>query len=117
MGEVNDAEKWRLLGEASALLVPIQWDEPFGIVFVEALAAGVPVITCARGATPEIIEPGKTGFFITGVADGVEAVRFLPNIDRRACRARAEACYDSWVVAAKYLALYAELAKTHHRLS
>ncbi len=78
VGEVNDAEKWRLLGEASGSPRSHPWDEPFGIVFVEALAAGVPVITCARGATPEIIEPGRTGFFITGSKTEPRPFDFCP---------------------------------------
>ena len=112
VGEVDNEKKWRQLGEAAALLLPIQWEEPFGIVFVEALAAGVPVITCERGATPEIIESGRTGFFISGVEDGVNAVRALSSIDRRACRARAEAAFDLPVAADRYLALYRQLAES-----
>jgi glycosyltransferase involved in cell wall biosynthesis len=91
------------------LLVPIQWDEPFGIVFAEALAAGTPVITCARGATPEIVEAGRTGFFITGVDDGAAAVQRLPMIDRAACRAVAEEQFSLPVCAEQYLGLYAEM--------
>ena len=110
IGEVDDARKWSLLADAAALLVPIQWDEPFGIVFAEALAAGVPVITCARGGTPEIVEPGRTGFFISGVEDGLKAVRALSSIDRNACRARAEADFDQPIIADRYLRLYSQLA-------
>jgi len=109
VGEVNDAQKNDLLGRASALVVPLQWDEPFGIVFVEALAAGTPVITCARGAAPEIIEPGRTGFFIKDVGEGKAAVGRLGQIDRRACRGAVESRYSSEVCAARYLKLYGEL--------
>ena len=109
VGEVDDSRKWELMKQASALVVPIQWDEPFGIVFVEALAAGVPVITCARGATPEIIAHGVTGFFIEGVADGVIAVNSLKTIDRTACRNCAASRFDRTIIANRYLALYQEL--------
>jgi glycosyltransferase involved in cell wall biosynthesis len=109
IGEVDDAQKNRLLGGAAALLLPIQWDEPFGIVFAEALAAGTPVITCARGATPEIVEPGRTGFFIDSVATGVDAVRRLGEIDRADCRRVAEARFSLPVCAALYLSLYREM--------
>jgi glycosyltransferase involved in cell wall biosynthesis len=109
VGEVDDTAKRHWLREAAALIVPIQWDEPFGIVFVEALAAGLPIITCRRGATPEIVEPGVTGFFVSGIDDGVAAVKALPTIDRRACRQRAELDFDVRVAAAQYLSLYEEL--------
>lgn len=111
IGEVNDAQKRVLLAGASALLVPIQWDEPFGIVFAEAFAAGTPVITCARGALPEIVEPGRTGFFIATVAEGVAAVARLAELDRSACRSAAETRFSRDACAAQYLALYRDLAK------
>lgn len=106
IGEVNDAQKNALLGSAAALLVPIQWDEPFGIVFVEALAAGTPVITCARGATPEIIDDGVTGFFIRGVQDGVEAISRLPLLSRARCRKAAEERFTVARCAEQYLEVY-----------
>lgn len=105
VGEVGDAEKSRLLGSAAALIVPIQWDEPFGIVFAEALAAGTPVISCARGALPEIVAPGETGFFMESVADGVSAVRRLGEIDRARCRQVAETRFSAAVCGDRYLAL------------
>lgn len=106
VGEVGDAEKSRLLGNAAALLVPIQWDEPFGIVFAEALAAGTPVISCARGALPEIVEAGRTGWFVNTIEDGVAAIRRLPEIDRAACRRSAQERFDVSVCAAGYAKLY-----------
>ena len=106
VGEVDDEAKNRLLRSAAALLVPIQWDEPFGIVFVEAMATGTPVITCARGALPEIVQPGRTGYFIREVADGVEAVRRIPELDRRACREDVERRFSVAACADRYLELY-----------
>ena len=108
VGEVNDSQKNRLLGEAAALIVPIQWDEPFGIVFAEALAAGTPVITCARGATPEIIDPGRTGFFVEDVASGVVAVNKIHELRRADCREAAESRFSSIICADLYLAIYNE---------
>jgi glycosyltransferase involved in cell wall biosynthesis len=108
VGEVDDVRKNVLLGQAAALLVPIQWDEPFGIVFAEALAAGTPVITCRRGATPEIVDPGVTGFFVADAASGAEAVGRLSEIERGACRRAAEARFSSDACAEQYLALYEE---------
>jgi glycosyltransferase involved in cell wall biosynthesis len=97
IGEVDDIRKAALLGSAAALLVPIRWDEPFGIVFAESLACGTPVITCARGALPEIIE------------DGAAAVARLGSLDRSVCRATALTRYSAAVVAPRYLELLQEL--------
>ena len=109
VGEVDDAQKNELLGRAAALVVPIQWDEPFGIVFAEALAAGTPVITCARGATPEIIDPGRTGFFVSDAAGGAAAVGRLDQIDRFACRRAAETRFSRAICAGRYLEIYREM--------
>lgn len=109
VGEVDDAQKAVLLAGASALLVPIQWDEPFGIVFVEALAAGTPVISSPRGALPEILPSNECGFLVNTIEEGVAAVQALGSIDRAACRKRVEDFYSSQVVSAQYLALYQEM--------
>lgn len=114
IGEVDDAQKNALLGQAAALLVPVQWDEPFGIVFVEALATGCPIITCARGALPEIVTPGRTGLFIQNAADGVSAVNGISTLDRAACRADAVNQFSSRVCAEQYLALYSEMNTPVH---
>lgn len=106
IGEVGDVRKNELLGQAAAMIVPIRWNEPFGIVFPEALACGTPVITCARGALPEILDEGRTGFFITGVEDGVTAVQRLPQLSRAACRQAAEKRFSLGVVAPRYLDIY-----------
>jgi glycosyltransferase involved in cell wall biosynthesis len=109
IGEVNDGQKDDLLGRAAALVVPIQWDEPFGIVFAEALACGTPIITCARGALPEIVEPGLTGFFVKDVPEGVAAVGRLHELDRSACRKAAEEQFSLRVCANEYLGLYEDM--------
>ncbi|MGH8442776.1 MAG: glycosyltransferase [Nevskiaceae bacterium] len=106
VGPVDDTAKARLLGSASALLVPVQWDEPFGIVFAEALACGTPVIATARGALPEIIEHGRHGFLVGRIDDGVRAIGELATIDRGECRQRAERAFSLEVVAPRYLELY-----------
>lgn len=106
IGEVDNKQKNSLLGRAAALIVPIQWDEPFGIVFAEALAAGTPVITCPRGALPEIVEHGHTGFFMETIPEGVAAVRRLHELNRQTCRHAAETRFSVAVCAAKYLELY-----------
>jgi glycosyltransferase involved in cell wall biosynthesis len=111
-GPVDDAQKNSLLGRAAALVVPIQWDEPFGIVFAEALAAGTPIISCARGALPEIVRPGVTGYFIQTAADGVDAVRRLDQLDRAACRRDAAERFSVGPCAARYLEVYRMFDRT-----
>jgi glycosyltransferase involved in cell wall biosynthesis len=114
VGPVNDEQKKKLLSEAAALIVPIEWDEPFGIVFAEALACGTPVIACARGALPEIVRHGVEGFLIKSVADGCEAVERLGSIKRADCRKRVEEHFSRKVVVGCYDALYNRLLKNTH---
>ena len=112
VGTVDDAQKNALLGHAAAMVVPIEWDEPFGIVFAEALACGTPVIACPLGAVPEIIEQGVHGFHVTSVEEGVEAVRRLSGISRATCRKRVEEHFTVQVVADQYLELYQSRIET-----
>ena len=111
VGPVDDRQKNDLLGSAAAMVVPIEWDEPFGIVFAEALACGTPVISCPRGALPEIVRQGVDGYLVSGVDEGVLAVADLGKISRSACRARAEQCFSAAVVVAQYEALYKSLGR------
>lgn len=111
VGPVNDQQKNELLGRAAAMLVPIQWDEPFGIVFAEALACGTPVISCPRGALPEIIESARHGYLINSIAEGVEAVGNIDAVSRLDCRMRAEEKFSRSVVTDCYEALYRELSR------
>jgi glycosyltransferase involved in cell wall biosynthesis len=106
IGPVDDVQKNALLGTAAALLVPIRWEEPFGIVFAEALACGTPVISCARGALPEIVEHGRHGFLISDVQAGINAVARLREISRIACRERALSHFSELAVVPKYRWLY-----------
>lgn len=109
-GPVNDEQKNDLLGGAAAMIVPIEWDEPFGIVFAEALACGTPVISCPRGALPEIVRSGEHGFLVKSIAEGVAAVAGLPRISRAACRARCEQLFSQRAVVGQYEDLYRRLA-------
>jgi glycosyltransferase involved in cell wall biosynthesis len=109
VGPVGDATKASLLRSALAMIVPIQWDEPFGIVFVEALACGTPVISCARGALPEIIREGVDGFLIRSVDEACRAVRSIAEIDRGECRLRAENAFSAKIVVRRYETLYETL--------
>jgi glycosyltransferase involved in cell wall biosynthesis len=106
IGPVDDHEKNELLGRAAALLMPILWDEPFGIVMAEALACGTPVIGFRRASVPEVVADGVTGFLTTDVAGMVTAITRLPEINRRCCRVAAETRFSDAVIVAAYEALY-----------
>lgn len=108
VGEVDDAAKARLLPAAAALLVPIEWEEPFGIVFAEALACGTPVLSCPRGALPDIVREGVDGFLSNDIATLAAQVPRLAQLDRRQCRQRALECFSTQVVGAQYEQLYLE---------
>ena len=109
IGPVDDAAKNQLLGSAAALLMPILWEEPFGIVMAEALACGTPVIGFPRGAVPEVVEDGATGFIGNNVQALANAVAMLPSIDRRACRKRAEDFFSDRAVVDAYVSVYEEM--------
>lgn len=106
IGPVDDRQKNELLGAARAFLMPILWEEPFGIVMTEAMACGAPVLGFNRGAVPEVVEDGVTGFVREDVDGLVEAMRDIGKIDRAACRARVEALYSADTVVEGYLQLY-----------
>ncbi|MDB5842253.1 MAG: glycosyltransferase family 4 protein [Herminiimonas sp.] len=86
IGEVSEPEKRRLLENARALLFPIDWPEPFGLVLIEAFAVGTPVIAYRHGAIPEVMEDGVTGYVVTNQDEAVRAAKMIACIDRRACR-------------------------------
>jgi glycosyltransferase involved in cell wall biosynthesis len=109
VGPVDEFAKIRLLNSAAAMIVPIQWDEPFGIVFAEALACGTPVISCPRGALPEIVRNGIDGFLVNNVEEACRAVNNINQIDRGTCRLRAETSFSARVISGRYEALYRSL--------
>lgn len=94
LGFIDHDQMWRYFQKAKAFLTPVQWEEPFGLMTIEALACGTPVISLRRGAAPEIIVDGKTGFVVDSIAEMIAAVGKLANIDRRACRAHVEANFS-----------------------
>jgi glycosyltransferase involved in cell wall biosynthesis len=109
VGPVDDVQKNRLLGSAAAMIVPIEWEEPFGIVFAESLSCGTPVISTPRGALPEIVRQGVDGY-LDGSTDGLcKAVGQLGQIVRENCRKRVEESFSSHVIVDKYLGLYRSL--------
>jgi glycosyltransferase involved in cell wall biosynthesis len=106
LGEINTADKVQLLAGASFLLNPIGWPEPFGMVMVEALACGTPVLVTLQGAAPEIVDDGLTGFIRDSDAELVRCVADVASLDRRACRAAVAARFSSDRMVANHLALY-----------
>jgi glycosyltransferase involved in cell wall biosynthesis len=109
IGTVNDTQKNELLGKAAAMIVPIEWEEPFGIVFAEALACGTPVISSSRGALPEIVRHGVDGYLVNNLQEAVNAISALPNINRHNCRQRAEECFSASYIVKQYEKLYQSL--------
>jgi glycosyltransferase involved in cell wall biosynthesis len=110
VGEADDDEKSELLRNAKALLMPIEWEEPFGLVFVEALACGTPVLARPQGAVPEIVEDGVHGFLRDSDDELAEACKHLDEIDRQACRRRAETHFSVGVMADGYERAYRQVA-------
>jgi glycosyltransferase involved in cell wall biosynthesis len=109
LGEVPHEQKLELLARASALLFPIRWNEPFGLVMLEAMACGTPVLAFAEGAAPEVVEQGRTGFICQDEADMAEALGKIDQIDRGDCRAAVEGYFSTERMAADHLALFERL--------
>lgn len=112
LGEVTDSEKVSLLSHAAALLMPIDWDEPFGLAFIESLAAGTPVITRARGALPELMLNGRHGFFAESDDDLVAACQRYGALDRAQCRAWALRRFDVSRMTDDYEAVYRRIIES-----
>ena len=110
IGEVNDHAKQGFLAGAAALLFPIDWPEPFGLVMIEAMACGTPVIAFRSGSVPEVIDHGITGFVVSDEDEAVQAIGRLGELDRRRIRAQFEKRFTSRRMAEQYLNLYAMLA-------
>jgi glycosyltransferase involved in cell wall biosynthesis len=109
-GEIGGAVKRSLFAGAQALLMPIRWEEPFGMVMIEALACGTPVIAFDAGAAPEVVVDGVTGYLVADVAEMAAAVERLPALSGRRCREWVVEHCDATVVAAAYAELYASVA-------
>ena len=106
IGEIGDAQKSEFLGGAEALLFPIDWPEPFGLVMIEAMACGTPVVAWRCGSTPEVIEPGLTGFLVETDAEADAAVLKARQLDRRNVRRRFELRFSSGAMARRYVDLF-----------
>ena len=111
IGEVSSREKSKFFGEAKALLYPIDWEEPFGLVVAEAMACGTPVIAYKRGAVSEIVKDGKTGFVVKNLEEMKMAMKKIDEISRKACRKRVENMFSVEKMVDGYEKLYARLLK------
>ena len=112
LGEIGEHEKQELLGNAAALLFPIDWSEPFGLVMIEAMACGTPVVAWRRGSVPEVLEDGVTGFLVDSVDDAVAAARQAALLPRAQCRAVFEHRFTAERMARDYVSVYEQLAGT-----
>jgi len=109
IGEIEESQKDEFFGNARALLFPIDWPEPFGLVMIEALACGTPVIAWRCGSVPEVIEHGRTGFVVEDMGQAVEAARRIGEIRRGVCRSVYEQRFTASRMAQRYLEVYAAL--------
>jgi glycosyltransferase involved in cell wall biosynthesis len=109
IGEIGEGEKGAFLGGARALLFPIDWPEPFGLVMIEALACGTPVVAFRGGSVQEIIDHGTTGFIVDNLDDAVAAVRLVERLDRGVCRGTFERRFTDERMASDYVRVYREV--------
>lgn len=110
IGEISEDEKPAFLGNAQALLFPIDWPEPFGLVVIEAMSCGTPVIAWHSGSVPEVVDHGVTGWIVDSIESAVEAVHRVPLLDRQAVRVRFDQRFSVERMARDYLTLYQQIA-------
>jgi len=106
IGAVDDDQKNELLGKALALLMPIEWDEPFGIVMIEAMACGTPVLGLNKGAVPEVVEQGVTGYYADNIEDLIEKAGQIESLDRTKIRSITRDRFSKAVIVEQYIGLY-----------
>lgn len=117
LGELGDADKQQLLSNALALVFPIDWPEPFGLVMIEAMACGTPVIAFSRGSVREVVDDGVTGFVVNGVEEACHAVARVRHLNRSRCRRQFEMRFSAQRMAEDYLEVYRQLSSTRGDLS
>jgi glycosyltransferase involved in cell wall biosynthesis len=117
VGEITDREKNDLIGNAAALLAPFDWPEPFGLVFIEALACGTPILAYRRGSVPEIIDEGQTGFICETVDQMVKAVSGISTLNRQQCRSVFEKRFTVERMVQEYLGAYENLILQQDEMS
>ncbi len=109
IGEIGEAEKDAFLGNAYALVFPIDWPEPFGLVIIEAMACGTPIIAYRQGSVPEVMEEASTGFIVESLEGAVQAVERVPTLSRHRCRQVFEERFTASRMAREYLSIYRRL--------
>ncbi|BCS52549.1 glycosyltransferase family 4 protein [Geobacter sp. SVR] len=115
LGEIGEKEKPDFLGNALALIFPIDWEEPFGLVMIESMACGTPVIAFARGSVPEVIRDGVSGFLANDVQEAVQAAKSAASLSRQSCRSYFEKNFSASRMAEDYLAVYRRLVSDANR--
>ena len=115
IGEIGEAEKRDFLSNAYALLFPIDWSEPFGLVMIEAMACGTPVVAYRQGSVPEVIDDGVTGFLVESIEESVQALDKIQYFDRQRCRQVFEERFSAARMAGDYLKIYNKLLPTQTR--
>ena len=115
LGEINETEKQGFLGGAAAMLFPVDWPEPFGLVMIEAMACGTPTIAFRRGSIPEVIEDGQTGFIVDSIEEAIAATGRIPELSRERCREAFDERFTATRMAEQYVEVYERLvARTVH---
>lgn len=109
VGEIGEAEKDNFLGNAYALLFPIDWPEPFGLVMIEAMACGTPIIAHLQGSVPEVMDQGVTGYIVKNTREAIDAVKNIDKISRRKCRQIFEEKFTARIMAENYIKIYNKL--------
>ncbi|HSU51317.1 MAG TPA: glycosyltransferase family 4 protein [Segetibacter sp.] len=112
IGEINESQKTEFLGKAQALLFPINWSEPFGMVMIEAMSCGAPIIAHGKGSVPEIIEEGKNGFIVTSTKEAVATIQRLKEVDRNVVREIFEQRFTAERMAKDYVEIYKKLVES-----
>jgi len=115
VGEIGESAKDEFLGGALAMLFPIEWEEPFGLVMIESMACGTPVVAWRRGSVPEVLDDGVTGFIVDDLDAAVRAVGRIKEIDRKTCRHTFERRFDAEGMAQRYVGAYREAIERHQR--
>jgi glycosyltransferase involved in cell wall biosynthesis len=117
LGEIGEAEKTKFLGDAVVTLFPIDWPEPFGMVMIESLACGTPVIAFGHGSVPEVLDDRRTGFIVNSIEAAAAAVSKISSIDRRICRQTFLERFTARRMATDYFSLYTNLIEEHKHLN
>jgi glycosyltransferase involved in cell wall biosynthesis len=117
IGEIGEDQKSEFLGRAKALLFPIDWPEPFGLVMIEALACGTPVVAFRHGSVPEVLENGKTAFLVGNLEEAIEKAARVDDLDRATCRSEFERRFSAGIMTSQYEAVYERIVADAHARS